>query len=226
MPVFAERIERELGGDSPAGGFGRCNRLPGGADTLFERQAETGVPGRRADRIIRFARTAARDGGGEDAMHATGRSGDEQVAHGGKKQVRRAGNQRRDVVGLDPEFRPVGVERAKRAGWYKDKLDHIDPAKLDDPEEWSKIPIIDKDTLRQWSHDEFMAQVNIAPPEEISEYWRSGGTTGQPVFYPRTFEDVDYGLLSWGRSFPCIGIGAGDLCHISFPIGIHPAGQI
>ena len=133
---------------------------------------------------------------------------------------------REAIATLQSERKAIAFDRAKRAGWYKDKLDHIDPAKLDDPEEWSKIPIIDKDTLRQWSHDEFMAQINIAPPEEISEYWRSGGTTGQPVFYPRTFEDVTYGLLSWGRSFPCIGIGAGDLCHISFPIGIHPAGQI
>lgn len=133
---------------------------------------------------------------------------------------------REAIATLQSERKAIAFDRAKRAGWYKDKLDHIDPAKLDDPEEWSKIPIIDKDTLRQWSHDEFMGQVNIAPPEEISEYWRSGGTTGQPVFYPRTFEDVTYGLLSWGRSFPCIGIGAGDLCHISFPIGIHPAGQI
>lgn len=130
------------------------------------------------------------------------------------------------IAMLQSERKAIAFQRAKRAGWYKDRLDHIDPAKLDDPEEWSKIPIIDKDTLRQWSHDEFMGQVNIAKPEEISEYWRSGGTTGQPVFYPRTFDDVTYGLLSWGRSFPCIGIGAGDLCHISFPIGIHPAGQI
>jgi len=66
----------------------------------------------------------------------------------------------------------------------------------------------------------------VAPKEDIAEYWRSGGTTGKPVFYPRTFEDVKYGLLSWGRSFPAMGIGRGDLCHISFPIGIHPAGQI
>jgi len=130
------------------------------------------------------------------------------------------------IATIQKERKALAFQRARKAKWYKGKLDHIDPAKLDDPEEWSKIPIIDKDTLRQWSHSEFMAEINIAPQEEISEYWRSGGSTGQPVFYPRTFEDVTYGLLSWGRSFPRIGIGAGDLCHISFPIGIHPAGQI
>lgn len=133
---------------------------------------------------------------------------------------------REDIRAIQSARKKRAFERAKQAAWYRDKLDGIDPDRLDDPDEWAKIPIIDKDVLRQWDHDAFMAQINIAPREAISEYWRSGGTTGKPVFYPRTFEDVTYGLLSWGRSFPCIGIGAGDLCHISFPIGIHPAGQI
>ncbi|MBL4758681.1 MAG: AMP-binding protein [Rhizobiales bacterium] len=117
-------------------------------------------------------------------------------------------------------------ERAKTASWYKGKLDHINPDKLDDPEEWQKIPILDKDTLRQWSHEEFMTQICVAPKDQIAEYWRSGGSTGKPVFYPRTFEDVTQGIISWGRNYECIGIYPGDLCHISFPIGIHPAGQI
>ena len=127
---------------------------------------------------------------------------------------------------LQSERKKYAFDRAMQSPWYRERLEGVNRRWLDEPEEWAKIPILGKDTLRQWSHDEFMRQINVAPPEEISEYWRSGGTTGKPVFYPRTFEDVTYGLLSWGRSFPCIGIGPGDLCHISFPIGIHPAGQI
>jgi phenylacetate-CoA ligase len=55
------------------------------------------------------------------------------------------------------------------------------------------------------NHDEFLRQFCCAPATEIAEYWRSGGTTGTPVFYPRTHEDIRYGLLAWGRSFPCMG---------------------
>ena len=66
----------------------------------------------------------------------------------------------------------------------------------------------------------------VIPTITIAEYWRSGGSTGQPVFYPRTKDDVRYAELSWGRSFPCMGIGPGDLCHIAFPLGVHPAGQV
>lgn len=133
---------------------------------------------------------------------------------------------RAEIARLQSERKRVAFERAKAAPWYRGKLDGIDPNKLDDPEVWQKIPILDKETLRKMSHDEFMRQLCTAPRERIAEYWRSGGTTGTPVFYPRTFEDVEYGLLSWGRSFPAMGIGPGDLVHISFPIGIHPAGQM
>lgn len=133
---------------------------------------------------------------------------------------------REDIRSLQSARKKAAFERAKTAGWYKGKLDHIDGNRLDDPEEWQKIPILDKDTLRQWTHDQFLEQINIANKTQISEYWRSGGSTGQPVFYPRTFEDVTQAMESWHRSFRCIGIFPGDLCHISFPIGIHPAGQI
>ena len=127
---------------------------------------------------------------------------------------------------IQSEQKKIAFKRAKLAPWYKGKLDHINADKLDDPEVWSQIPILDKDTLRQYSHADFMENFCVAPSTEIAEYWRSGGTTGKPVFYPRTFADVDYGLLTWGRSFPALQITEGDLCHISFPIGIHPAGQI
>ena len=133
---------------------------------------------------------------------------------------------RAEIEKIQSERKRIAFERALHAPWYQGRLAGIDADRLDDPEVWQRIPVLDKDTLRQYDHAGFMADFNIAPASDISEYWRSGGTTGRPVFYPRTFDDVLYGLLSWGRSFPAIGIGPGDLCHISFPIGIHPAGQI
>ncbi len=133
---------------------------------------------------------------------------------------------RAEIRALQSQRKRAAFEKAKLAPWYKGKLDHIDPDKLDDPDVWRRIPILDKDILRQWSHDAFLAQLCIADKTQISEYWRSGGSTGKPVFYPRTFDDVTWALHSWGRTYDCIGIYPGDLCHISFPIGIHPAGQI
>lgn len=133
---------------------------------------------------------------------------------------------RQEIAAIQSARKKIAFARAKKLKWYEGKLDHIDENRLDEPEEWQKIPILDKDTLRQFDHAAFMEQFCAVSHDKIAEFWRSGGSTGQPVFYPRTAEDVDYGLLSWGRSFPCAGIGPGDMCHIAFPIGIHPAGQV
>ena len=133
---------------------------------------------------------------------------------------------RQHIAAMQSERKRVAFERAKLAPWYRGKLDHIRADRLDDPEEWQKIPVLDKDTLRTFDHAGFMENFCVAPKEKIAEYWRSGGSTGRPVFYPRTYEDVQAGLVSWGRSFPCIGLDSSDLCHLAFPIGIHPAGQV
>jgi len=140
--------------------------------------------------------------------------------------VHRLPRSRQHIAEIQSERKRNAFELAKTAPWYRGKLDHIRADRLDDPEEWQKIPILDKDTLRRFDHAGFMEQFCVAPRERIAEYWRSGGSTGKPVFYPRTYEDVQYGLVSWGRSFPCAGLGAADLCHSAFPLGIHPAGQM
>ena len=141
-------------------------------------------------------------------------------------ELMRFPSSREEILLIQRERKRLAFERAKQAPWYRNKLSGIDVNKLDDPEVWSQVPILTKDILRRFDHDEFIENFNIAPTTDIAEYWRSGGTTGKPVFYPRTFEDVNYGLESWARTFPAIGIDSQDLCHISFPLGIHPAGQI
>ena len=133
---------------------------------------------------------------------------------------------REEIKVIQSKRKRIAFERARALPWYQGKLNNIDADCLDDPKEWEKIPVLDKDVLRQLDHAEFMRQFCAVPHQEIAEFWRSGGSTGKPVFYPRTAEDVAYALQTWGRSFPCMGIGKGDLCHISFPIGLHPAGQV
>ena len=101
--------------------------------------------------------------------------------------------------------------RARRCPGIAASSTRSTPSRLDEPDEWEKIPVLDKDILRKLDHAEFMKQFCCVPHTEIAEFWRSGGSTGKPVFYPRTAEDITYGLLTWGRSFPCMGIGKGDL---------------
>ena len=120
----------------------------------------------------------------------------------------------------------LAVERAKRSPFWKGKLDHLALDELDDPAEWRKIPIIDKEMLRALSTEDIYSGFCTAPRSEIAEYWRSGGATGRPLFYPRTWEDIKYGMVGFTRTYQCMGCGPGDIAHLSMPLGIHPAGQL
>jgi phenylacetate-CoA ligase len=97
---------------------------------------------------------------------------------------------------------------------------------LDNPDVWRSIPILDKETLRALTDTEFYGEFCVSGHDGIAEYWRSGGVTGQPLFYPRSFRDIEYGLEAFARTFDCAGAKPGDRAHVSFPMGIHPVGQI
>ena len=59
---------------------------------------------------------------------------------------------RAEILRTQSVRKRVAFDRAKQAAWYKGKLDHINADKLDDPDEWQKIPIVDKDVLRKLDH--------------------------------------------------------------------------
>lgn len=131
-----------------------------------------------------------------------------------------------EIADIQRLRKPIAFENAKRAPFWKGKLDHINPAKLDDPEEWAKIPILDKEQLRLLSTEEFYEGFCTARQQDICEYWRSGGSTGRPLFYPKTYEDILYNMVGFARTFECTGTGPGNVAHVSFPLGIHPAGHM
>ncbi|MGH7265313.1 MAG: phenylacetate--CoA ligase family protein [Candidatus Rokuibacteriota bacterium] len=121
----------------------------------------------------------------------------------------------------------LAVERARRSTLLATRVSGIRAERLDDPEEWRKIPILTKDELRRLSTETFYGEFCIQPVAASQELWRSGGATGKPLFYPRSAEDLDYALgVAFRRIWPCIGAGPGDVVHDAFPLGIHPVGQL
>ena len=117
------------------------------------------------------------------------------------------------------------VEQALRSPFWRSRLQKTNVDRLDDPDEWRRIPILDKDTLRALTDRQFYSEFCIAG-DPVQEYWRSGGVTGQPLFYPRSFRDMEYGLEAFARTYDCAGAEKGDRAHVSFPLGIHPVGQV
>src|SRR5689334_3001216 len=133
---------------------------------------------------------------------------------------------RAEIRRLQPERKRHAVEQALRSAFWRPRLEKVRLERLDDPEEWRRIPILDKDTLRALSDEQFYSEFCVKPTDGIQEYWRSGGVTGQPLFYPRSFRDMEYGLEAFARTFDCAGAERGERAHISFPLGIHPVGQV
>jgi phenylacetate-CoA ligase len=134
---------------------------------------------------------------------------------------------RAEIRKIQSERKRVAVEQALRSSfWAKRFSKKPDLEKLDDPDVWRSIPILDKDTLRGLTDQQFYREFCIEAPEGVQEYWRSGGVTGAPLFYPRSFRDMGYGLLAFARTYDCAGAARGDRAHVSFPMGIHPVGQV
>lgn len=122
--------------------------------------------------------------------------------------------------------RRLAFERAKQAPFYKGRLDGIDPERLDDPEVWARIPVLHKEELRAIPPDRFHETFCIRPDRVAVEYWRSGGSTGRPLFYPRSAEDMAAAMEAWRRLWLAAGCTAEDKALISHPLGIHPNSQL
>jgi phenylacetate-CoA ligase len=123
-----------------------------------------------------------------------------------------------ELLKQQEERKARALERARRSPFFRQRLRGV--------ERWQDIPVLDKETLRALSAEEFYRDFCIAPREQWREFWRSGGTTGKPLFYPRTAEDLHWAMIGFRRVYHCIGAGVGDVAHLSMPLGIHPAGQM
>ncbi len=56
-----------------------------------------------------------------------------------------------EIARIQSERKRIAFERAATAPFHKKRLAGIDAAKLDDPAEWRKIPILHKEELRSLS---------------------------------------------------------------------------
>jgi phenylacetate-CoA ligase len=135
---------------------------------------------------------------------------------------------RAEISAIQSARKRHAIQQAMRAPFYRGKLDHIDLDRLDDPCEWEKIPVLDKDMLRSMSVREFYRDFCLqpAPGDYIAQYWRSGGTTGPPLFYPRSRRDIEAAMRGFARVYACAGARPGELVHCAFPLGIHPVGTM
>jgi phenylacetate-CoA ligase len=80
--------------------------------------------------------------------------------------------------------------------------------------------------LRGITDDEFYRDFCLPPASghHIAQYWRSGGATGRPLFYPRSDIDIEVAMRGFARVYACAGGAPPQNVHCAFPLGIHPVG--
>jgi phenylacetate-CoA ligase len=128
---------------------------------------------------------------------------------------------RRELESIQRKRKQVAVERARQSRFLKKR---IPKGKADDI--WHRIPLLTKEALRQIPPDRFHDEFCIQPRTRAVEYWRSGGATGRPLFYPRSAEDMEHGLRAFERAWALIGATPDDCAHVSFPLGVHPVAHL
>jgi len=128
---------------------------------------------------------------------------------------------RQDLERIQSERRRVALERALQSPFLKRR---IPKGRAEDI--WHKIPLLTKEELRAIPPERFHDEFCIQPRTKVVEYWRSGGATGRPLFYPRSAEDMEHGLRAFERAWALIGATSDDCAHISFPLGVHPVAHL
>ena len=134
---------------------------------------------------------------------------------------------RAHIAQIQSERKKKAFALAKTVPWYRDKLGGIDEDALDDPDRMAKD--FRSSTRIRCGNSPMRSCSKRSAPFRAIRSRNIGARAARPAsrcFIRVRADDLRYGELSWGRSFPCIGIGRGDLCHISFPLGVHPAGQV
>ena len=128
---------------------------------------------------------------------------------------------RQDLERIQTERRRVALERALQSPFLKKRIPKGRTGDI-----WHKIPLLTKEELRAIPPERFHDEFCIQPRTKVVEYWRSGGATGRPLFYPRSAEDMEHGLRAFERAWALIGATRDDCAHISFPLGVHPVAHL
>lgn len=87
-------------------------------------------------------------------------------------------------------------------------------------EDVRKVPIITKENFREGQMDEDpfpYGELLAVPPEEITEYHQTTGTTGKPVRFGDTWPDWEKYVENWAMMMYSRGLRRSDRVYIPFP---------
>lgn len=99
--------------------------------------------------------------------------------------------------------------------FYKKKLHGIEPEDIRTLQDVEKVPMTEKDELRAAQEGKeipLYGDLLAVPPETLSIYHQTSGTTGRPVYFPDTYESWQWVVEVW--------------CYILYAAGFRPTDRV
>jgi len=108
--------------------------------------------------------------------------------------------------------------------FYKRKLRGIEPGDIRTMEDVAKVPVTEKDELRaaQEGKEPYLyGDLLAVPPERLSIFHQTSGTTGKPVYIPDTYESWQWVVEVWCYILYAAGFRAQDRVFLPFAYNVY-----
>jgi phenylacetate-CoA ligase len=112
------------------------------------------------------------------------------------------------------------MRKAMTSEFYQKHFAGINVDDIKTMDDFTRLPITDKDDLRQ----AYPLGLQAVPDEQIVRIHSSSGTTGTPVIIPYTRKDVEDWAIMFKRCYETAGITSMDRIHITPGYGLWTAG--
>jgi phenylacetate-CoA ligase len=124
------------------------------------------------------------------------------------------------------QFRRILGYAQAHADFYRDRYAGIDPQDIRTLDDVRKLPLIDKNDLRKAQDDKepfpFGEMLGV-PPEEVSTFRQTSGTTGKPVYVPESWESWQWRVEVWCHILWMAGFRETDRVFIPFGYNVYVA---
>jgi phenylacetate-CoA ligase len=123
-------------------------------------------------------------------------------------------------------FRGILKHAKANATLYKNRYKDINPDDIKTMEDVRKLPLLDKDDLRiaQDNKEPFpFGEMLGVPPEEVSTFRQTSGTTGKPVYVPESYESWQWRVEIWSHILWMAGFRETDRVFIPFGYNVYVA---
>ncbi len=110
--------------------------------------------------------------------------------------------------------------------FYKRKLHGIEPEDIRTMEDVARVPMTEKDELRaaQEGKDPYLyGDLLAVPPERLSVFHQTSGTTGKPVYIPDTYESWQWVVEVWCYILYAAGFRSHDRVFLPFAYNVYIA---